>query len=137
MDNMQTIVERDRDLAKDYFDASADGDTNMLASIFTEDIIWHQSGSNSLSGTYRGTDEVFGLFKQFMDRGEGSFRIDEVNDIMENGDLIAAVVHSSAKQPGGNISVSGVGVMRVDNGRIAEMWLFSSDQEAEGRFWNK
>ena len=134
---MQTTIGKNRDLAKAYFAALEAGDMNKLASIFAEGIVWHQPGEGSLSGTYRGTNEVFALFKQFMDRSEGSFRIDEVREIMENGDYVSVVVRFSAKRAGANMSMLGIDLMRIDNGRIAEMWLFSSDQEAEDRFWSR
>ncbi len=134
---MQTRMGTNYEVARDYFDALEAGDMKKLASIFADGIIWHQPGSGSLSGTYRGSDKVFLLLKQFMDKSSGSFRIDEVRAIMENGDLVSAVLHFSAKRQGASMSMPGIDVMRIESGRIAEMWLFSSDQEAEDRFWSK
>ncbi len=133
---MQTTVGKNREIARAYFDALGAGDMKRLASIFADDIIWHQPGSGALSGTYRGLDEVFQLFKQFMEKSDGSFRIDEVGEIMENGDLVSVVLHFSARRADASISMQGVDVMRIDNGKLAEVWLFSSDQEAEDRFWS-
>jgi len=136
IDNMQTTVGKNREVAKAYFDALGAGDMKRLSTIFADDIVWHQPGTGALSGTYRGLDEVFSLFKKFMERSDGSFLIDEVGDIMENCDLVSVVLHFSARRAGAGISMQGVDVMRIDNGKLAEVWLFSSDQEAEDRFWS-
>ncbi len=33
------------------------------------------------------------------------------------------------------MEMDGVDLLRVENGRIAEVWLFSADQKAEDAFW--
>jgi hypothetical protein len=35
------------------------------------------------------------------------------------------------------MSMDGVDVLRVESDKIAEMWLFSADQDAEDAFWGQ
>jgi uncharacterized protein len=100
-------------------------------------VIWHQPGNGALSGTYKGKDAVFGLFGRFMEISAGSFKIDSVQSIMANSDLVCATLHfSAAKKSGAKISMDGVDVMKIKDGKIQEVFLFSSDQAAEDGFWN-
>jgi len=118
-----------------YFESLKTGNMELLASLLDDGIIWHQPGNGKLSGTYNGKQAVFGLFGKFMEISKGSFRIDSVKNIMANGDLVTATLHFSANKSGSSISMDGVDLMRIENTKIKEVFLFSSDQEAEDKFW--
>ncbi len=119
-----------------YFSSLAQGDLNTLGSLFAEDVIWHQPGKGSLSGVHKGKQAVFALFGKFMEISEGNFRINAVSSIMANGDMVSATLNFSAhKKSGAKIAMNGVDLMRIENGKIKEVYLFSQDQAAEDAFW--
>jgi ketosteroid isomerase-like protein len=122
-------------LIRGYFDALAKGDLAKLGELFADDIVWHQPGAGAASGIYRGKEQVFALFGKFMEISGGTFQIDKVAAIMQNGDLVSAILHFRATKPGAEIAMDGVDLMRVADGRIKEVWLFSADQAAEDAFW--
>jgi hypothetical protein len=122
-------------LVQAYFDALAKGELEKLGQLFAADVIWHQPGNSHLSGRYTGQEQLFAFFGKLMELSEGSFRIDEVRAIMENGDLVAAMLHFRARRAGREMAMAGVDLMRIENGKIKEVWLFSGDQEAEDHFW--
>lgn len=125
-------------IVQTYFDSLASGDLATLGSLLADDVVWHQPGSGALSGVHSGKAAVFELFGRFMAISEGSFRIDSVSSLMANGDLVTAVLHFSAKgSDGASISMNGVDLMRIEGGRIQEVFLFSEDQESEDRFWGR
>lgn len=123
------------EIVKGYFDSLAKGDLQKLGSLLADNIVWHQPGNGKLSKTYKGKSEVFALFGKFMEISAGSFKIDKVESIMANGDLVAATLHFSAKSKKGEISMNGLDLMKVENGQIKEVYLFSGDQKAEDAFW--
>lgn len=123
------------DLVRGYFDALARGDLAAAGSTFADDLVWHQPGRHSLSGDHLGKPAVFTLLGAFMERSAGSFRIDQVDQLFANGDLVAATISFSASAGGKSMSMAGVDLMRIEAGKIAEMWLFSADQPAEDAFW--
>ncbi len=125
-----------KNVVVEYFSALQTGKFDRLTNLFAENIVWHQPGRGRLSQTYKGREAVFALFAQFMELSEGSFRINKVSNIMNNGDLVAATLHFSAKRQGRAISMKGVDLMRIEGGRIVEVWLFSADQDIEDNFWN-
>lgn len=55
---------------------------------------------------------------------------------MANGDLVSATLHFVAERPGRKLSMDGVDLMRIEGGKIKEVWLFSDDQAAEDAFWS-
>ena len=119
-----------------YFDSLQKGDLETLGSLFADDVIWHQPGHAKLSKTYFGKQEVFSLFGKFMEISQGSFRIDSVQNLMANHNLVTATLHFSAKKSNGDsISMPGVDLMKIENGKIKEVYLFSANQSAEDAFW--
>ena len=123
------------DLVRSYFDAVARGDLESAGNTFADDLVWHQPGTNTLSGTHSGKPAVFGLLGAFMERSAGTFRIDQVDRLFANADLVAATIRFSASAGDKSMSMAGVDLLRVAEGRIAEVWLFSEDQAAEDAFW--
>ena len=118
-----------------YFSSLANGDLQKLGSLLADDIVWNQPGQGELSGNYRGKGEVFALFGKFMELSNGSFKIDRVDSIMANGEWVAATLHFSAKSKKGEISMNGIDLMRVEDGKIREVRLFSDNQRDEDAFW--
>lgn len=119
-----------------YFQSLANGDLQTLGSLLAEDIVWHQPGNGSLSKTYEGKNAVFALFGKFMQISEGTFKINNVSSVMQNGNLVSATLtFSASKQNGEAISMTGVDLMKVENGLIKEVYLFSGDQNLEDTFW--
>ena len=120
-----------------YYRALTTGDIAGLTELLDENIIWHQPGAGKLSGTYHRRDDVLALFGEFMQLSGGTFRIDRLDDVMANGDLVAATLHFAAEREGREpLSMNGIDLFRVAEGRIAEVWLFSADQTAEDTFWS-
>lgn len=124
------------ELVREYFAAVANGDLAKLPTLFSETLVWHQPGESDLSGTHTGQQAVFGLIGTFMERSRGTFRFDSIGTILGNGDYVAVTVQFSANAPGKSIAMAGIDVLRIENGSIQEVWLFSEDQAAEDSFWN-
>jgi hypothetical protein len=56
---------------------------------------------------------------------------------MANGEFVAAALHFHARRGTEQIAMNGVDVMRIRDGQIAEVWLFSADQRSEDAFWSR
>jgi uncharacterized protein len=124
------------DVVRAYFDALQRGRVDSLGALFADDVRWHQPGQGTLSGLYTGKAAVFDLFGKFMQLSGGTFAIDRVKAIMANGDLVAAALQFHARRGTEQIAMDGVDVLRVRDGQIIEVWLFSADQSSEDAFWS-
>jgi uncharacterized protein len=118
-----------------YFDALAAKDFATVAGMFADDIVWHQPGGNRFSGTHRGSAAVNEMIGGMMTVSEGSFELVLTAAPMANGSLVAVPVHFTATRDGAAMAQDGVDLLRIEGGRIAEVWLFSADPEAEDAFW--
>tara|TARA_Y100000815_G_C13321140_1_gene492357 strand:- start:1297 stop:1692 length:396 start_codon:yes stop_codon:yes gene_type:complete len=124
-------------IVSDYFMAVADRDLAKLPDLLSETLVWHQPGSSDLSQTYHSRDSVFGLVAQFMERSQGSFKFDSIGKFLTNGNLVAVSLQFSARTETKSMSMAGIDVLRIENGKIQEVWLFSEDQPTEDAFWAK
>jgi ketosteroid isomerase-like protein len=123
-------------VARRYVDAMSAKDFATVASLFADDIVWHQPGSNRFSGARHGAAAVNEMLGGQMAVTSGSLDVQVTGGPMVNGAVFALAVHFSAKRDGAQISMDGVDVLRVEGDKIAEVWLFSADQQGEDAFWD-
>jgi hypothetical protein len=128
-------AEQNFEIVRCYFEAGSRGDLEALGDMLSTEIEWHQPGAGTLSGLHRGKEAVLDLLRQFVERSGGTFRIDTFGPLMAQGDLVAAPNRFSAQKTAASISMVGLDVLRVEDGLIREVWLFSEDQAAEDAFW--
>ncbi|SMD25660.1 nuclear transport factor 2 family protein [Kibdelosporangium aridum] len=122
-------------VAQKYFDALEAKQFDVVAGMFADDIVWHQPGANRFSGTHRGAGAVNAMIGGMMEISRGTFALSLRSAPMVNGDLVAAEVRFGGEREGASMAQDGVDVMRVSDGQIVEVWLYSGDQKAEDAFW--
>ena len=124
------------DVIGQYGAAMAAGDMEALAATFGADAVWHQPGSNQLSGDHVGPAAIVTHLGRFMQLSGGTFAL-EPESVTESGDLVSMTVRFRARRDGqDDLDQHGVDVFRVADDRIVEVWLMSEDQAAEDRFWD-
>ena len=123
------------DVVKKYFDALAAKDFATVGSMFTENIVWHQPGGNQFSGIHRGGAAVGELLGAMTTASAGTFELAPTGPALVNDTLVAIPVHFSGNREDAKMSQDGLDLLRIDGGRVAEVWLFSSDPESEDAFW--
>lgn len=122
-------------VANRYAEAVSAKDFASVAGMFADDIVWHQPGTHRLAGTHRGAAAVNEMIGAQMATTQGTFELELTGAPMVNGALVAIPVHFSATRDDAAMSMDGVDVLRVEGDKIAEVWLFSLDQDAEDAFW--
>jgi ketosteroid isomerase-like protein len=124
------------DVANRYAAAVSAKDFATVASMFADDIVWHQPGAHRLAGTHRGAAAVNELLGAQMAATQGTFELELTGAPMVNGTLVSIPVHFSGKREGAaSMAMDGVDVLRIEGDKVAEVWLFSVDQQAEDDFW--
>jgi ketosteroid isomerase-like protein len=125
------------EIAKRYIHAAQTGEQALLASLIAPDVVWHQPGKNRFSGTHRGLAAVGAMLGDMMEVSGGTFTISNAHRFMENGDWVAIELEFRGQRTGARLAQSGVDLLRIENGKIVEVYLFSSDQEQEDAFWGR
>ena len=123
-------------LVENYVDALKKGEMEKVGQLLADDVIWHQPGQGHLSGLFCGKQNVFPHLGKFTELSSDTFRVDKAGTAMANGDLVSTTLHFVAERPGRRLSMDGVDLMRIEDGKIKEVWLFSHDQAAEDAFWS-
>ncbi len=123
-------------VARQYVDAMNAKDFGAVAGMFAEEIVWHQPGGNRHSGDHRGSAAVGQLIGAQMAFTNGTLEIAVTGAPMVNGDAFVIPVHFTAKRNGAGLSMDGVDVLKVDGGKLVEVWLFSANEKDEDAFWD-
>jgi uncharacterized protein len=123
------------EIARTYIKAVQTGDQATLGSLIAADVIWHQPGNHQFSGTHRGMALVGPMLGRMMEVSKGTFAITRADHYMANGDCVAITLEFAGEANGLKLRQPGVDLIRIEGGKIVEVWLFSSDQAQEDAFW--
>ncbi|MER9303969.1 nuclear transport factor 2 family protein [Mesorhizobium sp. M0496] len=100
-------------------------------------MIWHQPGNNQFSGTKNGLAEFGAMMGGMMKVAGDSFAITHAHRFLANGNLVAIEIEFAAQREGARLDQPGIDLLRVQDGKIVEVWLFSSNPAQEDAFWGK
>lgn len=118
-----------------YNDALIIGNFTMAFDVMSDDIIWHQPGKSSLSGVSIGKKALGSHLEKFAEKSNGSFKV-VTNWVSSNENFVAANVTFMATRGNGDIlDMNGIDLFRIEDGKIQEVWLFSSEQAIEDAYW--
>ena len=123
------------EVARRAYDAFHTGDMATMSELMASDVVWHSPGSNPLSGTYRGREEVFGLFAKLAEGTDGPMQMN-IHDILASDDHVVALVEVTASRGDRRLEGRAVHVMHVSDGRLTEFWNFPEDPAAGDEFWS-
>lgn len=118
-----------------YNNALIAGDFDAVFATMADDIVWHQPGNHSMSGLKEGKAVLGAHLGGFSAVTNGTFKV-LTNWVSDNGDLVAAnVTFVGIHENGKEINMNGIDLFRMEDDKIKEVWLFSSDQAEEDAFW--
>ena len=123
------------DIAKSYIKAVQTNDQPTLGSLLSPQVIWHQPGNNQFSGTKNGIAEFGAMMGAMMTKSAGTFAITHAHRYLANGNLVAIEIEFSGQREGAKVDQPGIDLLRIADGKIVEVWLFSSDPAQEDAFW--
>jgi ketosteroid isomerase-like protein len=120
-------------LAKLAWEAVSVGDSEALAEICSEDLVWNASGRGARSGIYRGQEAVFGFLAAVGDLAE---RFDStLEDILVGNKYVSVLFRVSGRRGERKLDTGYILIYRIEDSRIAEIWAVPRDQYAVDEFW--
>jgi ketosteroid isomerase-like protein len=108
-------------------------DAEMVAGLLTDDVVYHFPGSNPMSGTYRGRDEVMAFFRRFPTRLDGPPTI-ETHDVLASEAHGADLSQLVAERGGRRHTWRTVRIYHLAEDRISEVFVTIEDQAAFDAF---
>jgi ketosteroid isomerase-like protein len=121
-------------LLRSLYAAFSRRDLSTVRSLFADDIVFHQPGSNPTSGDYQGVDGVLGLLGTLAERSGGTFRA-EVHDVLASDQHAVGLLRVTAQRGPRKVDVPVVHVWHVRDGKLAEAWAHPADQSVLDEFW--
>ena len=128
-------MEKKIEKVRQFYTALAQGDFETVGALLSDELVWHQPGKGALSGVYNGKQNVFAHLGRMAQLSNGTFAIDQVDYVTENGDLVVAAVGFAVSANGHSMQMKGVDLFRFENELIKEVWLFSERIDEEDRLW--
>lgn len=134
--NNQLNEQTGADLARELYDSLATGDLEQARRTLAEDVALHVPGTHPLAGAHHGPDAVVRFVLDSRDLTEAGEDI-EVIDVLEGDRHVAVCCTVRATRPGRAPLVNRtVHLLRIDTGRIAEIWLHNFDDLTVNDFWS-
>jgi ketosteroid isomerase-like protein len=125
-------ADSDAVVVRSLYEARERGDLDGAAQLIAEQVVWHEP--YEYLGTLHGRDAVIGAIRQSMDETGGTFAL-HVTDLLASPDHVVALVDFSAQRHGGRMSGREIGVFRVQDGQIVEVWFYTAeDPDAVSEF---
>jgi ketosteroid isomerase-like protein len=123
------------EVARRAYHAFLAGDMATMSELMSDDIVWHSPGSNPLSGTYRGKEEVFGFFAKMAELSDGPMEMD-IHDILAGDDHVVGLVTAKAARGDERFESNNAHIMHIADGVLTEFWNFPEDPSAGDAFWS-
>ncbi|MFY9606148.1 MAG: nuclear transport factor 2 family protein [Thermoplasmata archaeon] len=117
------------------YDAFARNDEREIKDCFVHDAVWHLPGRSLIAGDHQGLDAVLKFLRKLRELSGGTFRA-ELTDVMANDRYAVALQHATGTRGAKRLDVTACQVMRIHEGRIAEVRGYYSDQYALDDFWS-
>ncbi|HYT78061.1 MAG TPA: nuclear transport factor 2 family protein [Actinomycetota bacterium] len=117
------------EVARSATEALSKGDMEGFLSHQADDVVIHFPGRGPMAGDYRGKDGVAQMFQKQMQLLDSPPQI-ENHDILANDDHAVILNKTRASRGGKTLEQQQVVVLHIKDGKIAEVWLQFSDQQA-------
>jgi ketosteroid isomerase-like protein len=125
------------ELLRNGYAAFAEGNLAAVSDLFSDDIVWHVPGNNDLAGDHQGKDQVLAAFGKLFEMTGGTFRNDEIHDVVANDEHGVVLVKSSGRRPDGRAwSGRSAHIWHMADGKATEFWIFNEDQATVDAFFS-
>ena len=121
---------------REMYEAFTRRDFDAYTASFSPDIVWHVPGDNPVSGRYQADDYFTTMPERMAPLDE--WRITPKRILFNEKDNAALVeFHLNGSRKGRRVEMAGYHMIRLtDEGKIAEGWGFTGDQDALDEFFS-
>ena len=118
-------LEENKKIVQKFYDAANIGDMETCFGLLADDIVWSNSGSTSLSGTFRGKEELYEkLLGPLFGALKGGIQT-TVHRLIAEGDYVVARTSGQAETTDGRpYNNNYCWIIRIADGKFAEVTEF-------------
>ena len=118
------------ELMRRYSAALTAGKAADALPFYAEDLVLHIPGRSPHAGTFRGQDAVLAYYTRIFRDTDGKFQPLGVDDILASDTHAASLVRWRVERDGKTLEIDRVVIYRIEDERIAEIWVHDWDQYA-------
>ena len=120
-------------LARQLWEAVAEGDAERLGELLAEDVVWVSVGRSWLSGEHRGPDGVLDYLARI---GEGAAELSStLNSVYSSDDGAVLVYHVSARRELKRLEADIALILTFRDGQVSHAVSVPFDQKINDEFW--
>ncbi len=121
-------------IVRRIFDAFASKQGFALRDVFADDAVWVVPGTGTMSGTFRGRDEIFRFLGRLPQETNGTYG-SRLIDVLASDERAAAVYMATGDRRGRHLELDQVLLFRFRGGLVAEVLALPSDPAVFEEFW--
>ena len=123
-------IDKNEQAIRDFYEARARRDWAGVGALLADEVGYHEPGDEDHSGDYRGRDEVVALLAKLVAVSEGTFQL-EPEAFLNMQQHSAVLVRWWGERQGRRSDGYEIGVYRISDGKIAEVWFYNEPSDAE------
>jgi uncharacterized protein len=128
--NASLVAELHRRQAKMY----AGGPVESVAELLAESIVWRVPDDSPIAGEHRGVEAVLAYFTKRRQLASATMKM-HPREVLADAEAVVQLVDGTASIGGDEVSWRTVGVYRVEDGRMREVWLAPLDLDRFDAIW--
>jgi ketosteroid isomerase-like protein len=121
--------------ARDAFDYFARADVAGAVGLLADDAVWHVPGSTTVSGEYRGRDEIAAFLRRTAELTDRTYRVDLLW-VVADDDHVAAVYRARGARDRRSLDIEQALLVNLRDGLWADIRAQPFDQAAFDAFWS-
>ncbi len=124
-------------VVRDFFAAFGTADAARMRELVREDLVWHFPGASPIAGDWRGVDGILNGIRAVamaLRDGQGGF---ELLEVTANEHCALSVHRDFYDGPDNHLNLRYVLYVRIEGGKMTEVWEIPFDLQENDRFNNK
>jgi uncharacterized protein len=121
-------------LVRELYELGLTGQTTALKERLDHDCVVHVPGRNPMSGEYHGPDGFLEFLSKNFEIAGDTLAI-EIEGILADEERAVIFEHVTGQRDGRTLDVHDTTIFRFNDGKVAEMWMLSTDVDAHDAFW--
>lgn len=121
-------------VVRHIFDAFVRKQGFALRDVFADDAVWTVPGTGTMSGTFRGRDEIFRFLGRLPKETNGTYSSSLI-DVLASDERAAAVYRATGERNGRRLELDQVLLFTIRDGLVREVLALPTDPAAFAEFW--
>lgn len=118
------------------FASFSGSEPKLLLDLFAHDAVWHVPGTTSMSGDYRGLDEIVPFLRRTAQLTDGSYRVDLLWAVADDDHAVAVYRARGTRPDGRELDIEQALLIELRDGLWADIRAQPLDQAAFETFWS-